>query len=232
MHTTHHSNHDGVGELRSMRKRFRQLLISQFKHPKGLLGRVAGSIMANRESNQRRNRWTVDLLDFGTTDRILEIGFGPGLALARAAAKATDGQIVGIDQSQTMLSVAAARNRAVIQAGRMVLHVGTAEDLDAVLDPCVDIGFQHIYAVNVVMFWSDPVAVLKTLGQRLAPLGQIALTLQPRLGDASNEASIFAGNRIHEQMRAAGLANIRTEYLRDLSPMAVCVIGTKSEAAA
>jgi hypothetical protein len=55
---------------------------SQFHRPAGLLGRVVGWIMANRPSNIERSRWTVDLLNVQPTDHVLEIGFGPGLALA------------------------------------------------------------------------------------------------------------------------------------------------------
>ena len=49
----------------------------QFRRPTGLLGRLAGWIMANRPSNIERNRWTVDLLRVQPADHVLEIGFGP-----------------------------------------------------------------------------------------------------------------------------------------------------------
>ncbi len=214
-------------------KRLKRLLIDQFKHPTGILGRVAGIIMANRESNRRRSQWTVELLDIGATDRILEIGFGPGLALGYAAAKATAGYVVGVDHSLAMHHVASARNRRVIRDGKMALYLGTAEELDEMLDRHDHTaGFHHIFAVNVALFWDDPVRVLQSLARHLAPSGQIALTLQPRLGDAGDDASINAGDRIQEQMQAAGLQHIRVEYLRELSPMVVCVIARKFEALA
>ena len=59
--------------------------ISQFKRPRGPLGRLAGWIMANRPSSRLRNTRTVDLLDLRLDDRILEEGYGPGLALRLAA---------------------------------------------------------------------------------------------------------------------------------------------------
>jgi len=40
----------------------RQNVIGQFRRPHGVLGRVAGWVMANRPSNRRRNMWTVGLL--------------------------------------------------------------------------------------------------------------------------------------------------------------------------
>jgi hypothetical protein len=57
-------------------------IVDQFHRPRGTAGRVAGWQMAHRPSNRRRNRWVVRLLDVQPTDRVLEIGFGPGLAIA------------------------------------------------------------------------------------------------------------------------------------------------------
>ena len=37
-------------------------LIANFGHPRGVLGRVAGAIMASRSSNVERNRWIAELL--------------------------------------------------------------------------------------------------------------------------------------------------------------------------
>lgn len=56
--------------------------VRQFGQPRGAAGKVAGWVMAHRSSNRRRNKWVVSLLDVRSTDRVLEIGFGPGLAIA------------------------------------------------------------------------------------------------------------------------------------------------------
>ena len=63
------------------------------------VGRLAGWIMAHRRSNIERNRWTVGLLDIQETDHVLELGFGPGLAIEQVACLATKGRVVGIDHS-------------------------------------------------------------------------------------------------------------------------------------
>src|SRR6187551_3753374 len=57
-------------------------IVGQFGHPRGAAGNVAGWVMAHRPSNRQRNRWVASLLDVQPTDRVLEIGFGPGLAIA------------------------------------------------------------------------------------------------------------------------------------------------------
>lgn len=60
---------------------------SQFGRPRGLLGRLAGRIMASRGSNLARNQWAVELLEVRPDDRILEVGFGPGVAVAVIGAR-------------------------------------------------------------------------------------------------------------------------------------------------
>ena len=65
----------------------------------------------------------VGLLDVQPQDHILEIGFGPGLAIRELARRATDGFVLGIDHSEVMVRRAAIRNRAAIEQGRVRLAI-------------------------------------------------------------------------------------------------------------
>jgi hypothetical protein len=60
-------------------------VIGQGHHPRGAAGSVTGWVFAHRPSNRQRNRWVVSLLDVQPADQVLEIGFGPGLAVAELA---------------------------------------------------------------------------------------------------------------------------------------------------
>jgi len=53
------------------------------------------------------------------TDRVLEIGFGPGLAIAELAGRAGRGRVYGIDHSDVMVHRASRRNRAAIRTLRL-----------------------------------------------------------------------------------------------------------------
>lgn len=86
-----------------------------------------------------------------------------------------------------------------------------------------------VQVMVVAMFWSNSRATLAKLVKRLRPSGQVALTVQPRMKGANDEDTIRVGSRICEAMRAVGLTDIRTEYLNDISPSAVCVIGRKCD---
>src|SRR5215475_10842159 len=88
-------------------------VIGQAHHPRGAAGRVAAWEMAHRPSNRQRSDWVVSLLGVRPADKILEIGFGPGLAIAELA-RAGAGHVYGIDHSGVMLRRAARRNATAI----------------------------------------------------------------------------------------------------------------------
>ena len=198
----------------------RAAIYRQFGKPEGWLGRVAGWIMASRSSNQERNRWTVDLLDLRPGDRVLEIGYGPGLALALAAERAVSGEIAGIDRSSVMLEQASARNAAAIRAGHMRLSVGDLDNLDSLGGP-----FDKVYSVNVAMFWGDRMGALAAIRQIMRPGALLATAHQPRHSGAKPEDAETFAEGFAADLNLAGFQNIRIERLA-LSPMpVVCILG-------
>jgi len=184
----------------------KQNIMAQFKQPHGLVGNLAGFIMANRPSNIERNGWTLDLLELKPMDHILEIGFGPGIAIEKASQIVTDGLIAGIDHSETMLIQARKKNSAAIQRNRVELFLGTVETL-----PAFDRPFNKIYSANVVQFWDDPVAIFKKLRTLLAPGGIIATTYMPRHSGAKDADAHTKAKEIRKQLEDAGFSSIRVE---------------------
>ena len=69
----------------TLQRNLQKALVDQFHHPRGVFGSLAGRIMARRESNLERNRWTVGLLDLAPGDHVLELGPGPGVTLSHAS---------------------------------------------------------------------------------------------------------------------------------------------------
>jgi precorrin-6B methylase 2 len=93
---------------------------------------VTGWVFAHRPSNRQRNRWAVSLLGVRPADQVLEIGFGPGLAVAELA-RAGAGHVYGIDHSDVMLRQASKRNAAAVRTGRVTLVNASADLLPAAL---------------------------------------------------------------------------------------------------
>jgi len=104
---------------------FMQNFRAQFGRPTGFWGRVVGLIMAYDSANRERTRWTIALLDIQRNDRVLEIGFGPGLAIEQASRIALDGFVAGVDHSEVMVRQARERNARAVREGRVDLRFGS-----------------------------------------------------------------------------------------------------------
>jgi len=195
-------------------------LFSQFRRPRGPIGQLAGWILANRGSNIERGRFLVELLELESDHRVMELGPGPGLALADAASRITDGHLVAVDHSALMLAQCGDRNRALLDDGRLTLVNADASELPADLT-----GFDRIWAMNVWHFWPDQEEVIVDLASRLADGGRLVIGHQPR-GQASAPADADAARRcLRDQLADAGLSV--NDRVLELDPPAVFVIGRR-----
>jgi SAM-dependent methyltransferase len=183
---------------------------------------MAGWVMAHRSSNRRRNAWAVSLLDVQRDDRVLEIGFGPGVAIRELTRLAVDGYVCGLDHSEVMLRQAARRNAEGVRRGRVELKLGRVERL-----PAFEVPFDKILAVNAMQFWDQPVEPLGELRRVLRDCGQIAIAFQPRGPGATDEAATRRGHELTAALRDAGFSQVRLETLK-LKPAVVCALGIKS----
>jgi SAM-dependent methyltransferase len=223
-------------------------VIGQAHHPRSAAGRVTAWEMAHRPSNRQRSRWVVAMLDVQPTEQVLEIGFGPGLAIAALAiaalaiaalaiaalaiaalaiaalaiaalARAGTGHVYGVDHSGVMLRQASKRNAAAIRAGRVTLINASADQLP----PALAGPFDAILAVNSLGFWPAPAERLDDLRGRLAPGGRMAIASQPRCPGATAATSRRAAAEIQDLLRGAGLTQLKAEIL-DLDPPVACVL--------
>ena len=193
-------------------------VIGQAHHPRGAAGRVTAWEMAHRPSNRQRSRWAVSLLDIQPADQVLELGFGPGVAIAELA-RAGAAHVYGVDHSGVMLRQASKRNAAAIRAGRVTLIRASADQLP----PALDGPFDAILAVNSLGFWPAPGQRLADLRRRLAPGGRLAIASQPRCPGATADTSDRAAREIEALLTDAGFTHLSTQILA-LSPPVACVI--------
>jgi SAM-dependent methyltransferase len=158
------------------------------------------------------------LLGVQPTDRVLEIGFGPGIAVAELSRLAPKGRVMGVDHSDVMVRQARSRNAAGIRAGRVDLRLAAVDEL-----PDFGTPIDKILVVNNMGFWPDPIGRLKELRAMLSPRGKVAVASQPRCPGATRETSAEAGREIEVALRQAGFGRLRTETL-ELDPPVACVV--------
>jgi SAM-dependent methyltransferase len=152
-------------------------LFEQFGRPSGVLGRVAGWLMARTDAD---DRWVVDLLDVRPTDRVLDVGCGPGVTVRLLAERAAAGLVAGVDPSEVMVRQATARNRAAVARGRVELRRAGVSAL-----PYPDGYFTKACAVHPVYFWPSLEQGLRELRRVLAQDGRLVLAVRMRHPEAS-----------------------------------------------
>jgi ubiquinone/menaquinone biosynthesis C-methylase UbiE len=145
------------------------IMENMFCAPKGALGRLGGQLMSQ---DRWLPAWVLDLLEVHPSDSVLEVGSGPGVGLQLAAARAHQGRVVGVDLSETMLEMAHRRNRALIEAGRVELHLGSVQGL-----PFADATFDKAMTMNSLHLWPNPITGLREVRRTLRTGGRIAIAI-------------------------------------------------------
>ena len=167
----------------------RSILLRAFGRPKGVVGRLGGRIMAR--TNADFGYWVADLLEVAPTERVLEVGFGPGVIIQRLAALTPAGHVGGIDPSREMVAQARARNATTIEAGRVEIRHGSVEDLPFDSDI-----FDKALAINSMQVWPDAAAGLREVWRVMKTGGSIAVGFTPYSGQPNKgvtEALVAAG---------------------------------------
>jgi len=198
-------------------------IAEQFGKPSGFLGSIAGFIMAKRSSNIERNEWGISLLNIQPSDHVLEIGFGPGVAIQKMCELVTDGIIYGIDHSELMVKKASDRNKNAILSGKVKLMLASVSEL-----PSVDHPIDKVIDINSFQFWDDPVNSLQEIKRMMKPHGIIAIVHQPRKPGATDQDSIDASDQFSKYLENAQYNNIRIEKKLMKPVSTVCVLGTNS----
>jgi len=117
-----------------------------------------------------RIRWAVDALTPGPDEHLLEIGCGPGVAVALVCERLAGGRIVAIDRSATAIARATRRNAHHLATGRAVLRMAALEQLTPGDLPEARTRFDKVFAMNVNLFWTrSPARELDLIRTLLAP---------------------------------------------------------------
>lgn len=179
-----------------------ELIARQSRRPTGWLGRLIAYVMTFETA--AANEAALDLLRLADGDRVLEIGFGHGRTIERAAQRVPHGCVAGIDHAESMLRLAQRRCAALIAAGRVELHCGDSAHL-----PFPAAAFDKVLAVHTLYFWQPPLPHLCEIRRVLAGGGRLVLGYRAAGtgGDRAFPASVYtfySPADVHDLLIAAG----------------------------
>jgi len=173
------------------------------------------------------NAFTVEALGIGPEDRVLEIGFGPGEALAECVRLTPGGFVAGIDRSAEMLRMAEDRNRRAVMQEHLELTLGDADAL-----PYEDAGFDKVFAVNVLHFWQTPEQALAECLRVLKPggLAAFSVTHPDSWPPGLAETGVLIAREpqeIQALLTRAGFSGVETRWLTQEGGTGFLVLGRK-----
>lgn len=149
-----------------------EFIARQSRRPTGLLGHLIARVMAVETA--AANEQLLELLDVQSSDQVLEIGFGHGRTIERAAALAPEGFVAGVDLSTEMVRMATRHLRALIRERRVELQLGDSAQLTY-----ADSRFDKVYSLHTLYFWSNPAQHLCEVHRVLKPGGRFVLGFTP-----------------------------------------------------
>ncbi|TAJ68745.1 MAG: class I SAM-dependent methyltransferase [Phenylobacterium sp.] len=184
-----------------------RFIAEQARDARGWLGRLIAFIMARETWAQ--NLRAIAALRVREDDQVLDVGCGPGRALAALAAKAPRGRVVGADPSEVMAEVALARNRGLVRSGRVDVAIAEVAAL-----PFAAACFDKVLCVHVVYFWPDLDAALRELARVIKPGGRMALVFRTSADTPAVESfpsEVYRFRALLEVESAAERAGFRLE---------------------
>ena len=193
---------------------FRKFIASQFKKPTGLFGIFTSNMMV--KNNQKNYDKIIKDLDLQQHDKLLEIGYGPGIGIQMIAELCLDCTIHGIDFSKLMYKRASKYNRTYIDNGRTQLQYG-----DFLKTSVLDNNYDKIFCLNVVYFWDELNSPFRKVLSLLKSGGAFHIYMADKITLIEKKApdSVFykySIEQVEEALEAAGFENVEHQVEKGL----------------
>ena len=175
--------------------------------------------------NSRLNSFAVAQLALQPGDRVLEVGFGGGVALPSLLSQTRF--VCGVDHSEDVVSSARRHFSAAVNAGAADFRPGSVESL-----PLPSESFEKVLSVNTVYFWTSLESGMKEIERVLSPGGRVAIGFVPkvRMDRMNMPRDIFTprtAEDVAEALRDTGFVDVEIHAPRGLD-RAMVATGVKS----
>jgi predicted TPR repeat methyltransferase len=148
-------------------------IAQQFKRPSGLLGRFVSNIIS--KGTKPAYITLITEMNVRPGEKLLEIGYGPGVGIKELFTRANPGKYYGIDFSELMFEKASKLNNSLIDAGKAELLFG-----DFLTTDIVHMGFDRVFCSNVVYFWNDLVVPFSKIRSLLKDGGKFHFFMESK----------------------------------------------------
>ena len=187
-----------------------KFMAAQFRQPTGWFGSLVMTRMMNRVNRKIAER-TIELLQINAGDRILEIGFGGGVALSLLLEQRKGGEITGVDFSTGMVRQAKKKFANAIAGGRLQLNEGEVTRL-----PCADERFTRVFTINTLYFWPDAKQGLREIRRVLAEGGRVAVSIRSKekmekYGVTKHGFTLYSGEEVARLMLETGFREVQVD---------------------
>lgn len=179
----------------------------QLGHPSGLLGAFVARML--NKSNAWMNRAAVDAAALTPGDRVLDVGFGGGVALPMLLdAVGPEGRVAALERARDMVAAARRGHRDAVASGRLELVEGSVESV-----PWGNGAFDAVITINTVYFWPRPAEGIREIRRVLAPGGRVVVGVRPRGlqergGFGVADAAIVGPEDARRLVEAAGFVDV------------------------
>ena len=127
---------------------FRNFIARQFKKPAGLFGNFSSNVMV--KGNRNKYNALIKDMDIQPNEKLLEIGYGPGIGIQMISQIHESCVIHGVDFSKLMYKKASKLNKSDIDKNKVQLQYG-----DFLHMPIEQSQYDKIFCLNVVYFWDE-----------------------------------------------------------------------------